>query len=428
MRIVILGAGYAGVTCAVRLARKAFGRRRRPITERPPEKAFGRRRRPITERPPEKARKQRTPVRITLVNATDRLVERIRLHEQAAGRTPPEHDLRAILRGTGVELHVGQATAIDLDGHTVTVGDERLPWDRLVLALGSRTNVDAVPGIREHAFTLDPTSTAALAARLPAVAARGGRVVVVGGGLTGIEGATELAERHPSLKVTLLTRGPVLEGFSDAARAHVARTFERLGIARREGVAVRSITATHVQTEDAEIPFDLCLWSVGFALPSLPREAGLSVNERGQVLVDPMLRSISHPHVYAAGDIAHPVEPPGDPLPMGCKSAGPTGAHVADQLARVLAGKPEQPLDFAVPLYCVSLGRRDGLVQLTVPGGAPTGRVLTGRLAAWVKELICRSTVWILHLERRGLVQTVWAHSGHPPTIAAAPPSKQLAA
>lgn len=384
MRIVILGAGYAGVTCAVRLARKRRGR----------------------------------PAEITLVNGTDRLVERIRLHEQAAGRRPPEHELRGLLRGTGVALHVGYATSIDLEGHTVTVGDERLRWDRLVLALGSHTDVEGVPGIREHALTLDAASTARLAARVPAVAASGGRLVVIGGGLTGIEAATELAERHPSLKVTLLTRGRVLAGWSEAARAHVARTCERLGIERREGVAVESIAADRVESSRGPVPFDLCVWSVGFAVPSLAREAGLAVNERGQVLLDPMLRSISHPHVYAAGDIACPVEPPGDPMPMGCKSAGPTGAHVADQLARQLAGEPEQPFDYAVPLYCVSLGRREALVQATGPGGAPTGRVLTGRLAVWIKELICRGTIWILHLERRGILPTLWARTGRVPALA----------
>lgn len=395
MHIVILGAGYAGVTCAVRLARKRRGR----------------------------------PVRITLVSATDRFVERIRLHEQAAGRRPPEHDLRRLLRGTGVALHVGTATAIELEGQTVSVGDERLGWDRLVLALGSRTDVDGVPGIREHALTLDPAGAATLAAQIPTVAARGGRVVVIGGGLTGIEGATELAERYPSLKVTLLTRGSVAEGWSRAARTHVLRTLARLGIELREGVAVESIAATEVRTPTGPVPFDLCLWSVGFSLPSLPREAGLAVDDRGQVLLDPMLRSISHPHVYAAGDVAHPVKPPGDPMPMGCKSAGPTGAHVADNLARQLAGEPERPFDYAVPLYCVSLGRRDALVQTTAPGGAPTGRVLTGRLAVWIKELICKGTVWILHLERLGLVPTAWAHTGRAPALdPVATTTKRLAA
>jgi NADH dehydrogenase len=116
-------------------------------------------------------------------------------------------------------------------------------------------------------------------------------------------------------------------------------------------------------------------------------------------------------------------------MPMGCKSAGPTGAHVADNLARQLAGQPERPFDYAVPLYCVSLGRRDGLVQATAPGGAPTGRVITGRLAVWIKELICKGTVWILHLERRGLWPTVWAHTGRSPALPpAATTNERLAA
>ena len=393
MRIVILGAGYAGVNCAVRLARKSRGR----------------------------------AVKITLVNATDRLVERIRLHEQAAGRRPPEHDLRGILRGTGVVLQVGYATAIDLEGQALVVGDQRLPWDRLVLALGSRTDVDGVPGVREHAFTLDAASTARLAAEVPAVAARRGRVVVVGGGLTGIEAATELAERHPSLRITLVTRGRIVEGWSEAARSHLLRTFDRLGIELREDAAVESITADHLQTPGGPVPFELCIWSVGFQAPSLLREAGLAVNERGQALLDPMLRSLSHPHVYAAGDAAFPVDAPGGPMPMGCKSAGPTGAHVADNLVRALVGEPEEPLHYIAPLYCVSLGRRDAILQTTVRG-APTGRVHTGRLAAWVKELICRATVFMPYLERWGLMPALTRPPRTPAIASTSTTDRELAA
>jgi NADH dehydrogenase FAD-containing subunit len=141
----------------------------------------------------------------------------------------------------------------------------------------------------------------------------------------------------------------------------------------------------------------------------------LHVNEKGQVLVDPMLRSVSHPSIYAAGDIAAPLLPPGQALPMGCKSAMPMGAQVADNLARELRGEPQQAFDYALLFYCVSLGRRDGLIQWADDSGALTGRILTGRRAALFKELICRSTIWALRLETKGWKGIVWKRTGRAP-------------
>lgn len=387
--VVILGGGYGGLACALRLAGRARGR-----------------------------------VRVTLVEGRPRFVERIRLHQQAASERSPERDLAALVRGTGVELRTGWASAIDPEAHTVTVGSaslgvERLRYDRLVLALGSRTDVDSVPGVREHALTLDAGRADELGRAVRSLAARGGRVVVVGGGLTGIETAAELAEANPRLAVTLLTRGPVAEGWSVAARAHVLAAFARLGVALREGVEVRGVEADRVVTDGDPARFDLCVWSVGFTCPPLAGAAGLAVNDRGQVRVDGCLRAISHRDVYAAGDIASPIEPPGDPIPMGCKSAEPMGAFVGENLARIARGAPEEALDYAVPGYCVSLGRRDGVIQLMRRGGSPTGAVITGRRAAWVKELVCRSTLWALELERRGIPAVRWMRTGRVPALEA---------
>lgn len=371
MRIVIVGGGYAGVTCALRLARKA------------PDGTG-----------------------ITLVNATDRFVERIRLHELAAGRRNPEQDLRQVL-GPSVRLEVGRVTALAPGLHELEVDGRRIAWDRLVIALGSHTDRAAVPGIAEHAFTLDTGSAAALRDAV----SRGGRLVVVGGGLTAIEGASEIAEAFPSLRVTLLSRGAIGEGWSEAGRTHVRSALHRLGIDVREGVQVTRVVRGGVETASGRVDADATLWAGGFAFSPLPREAGLAVDARGRVLVDPFLASVSHPDVFAAGDCAVPVEPPGDPLPLGCKTAMPTGAHVADTLARTLHGRPARPFDFAAGVFCISLGRHDGLVQFS-KDAQPTGRAVTGRRAAWIKELICRGTMWGLTAERLGAPGVAWLRTG----------------
>ncbi|MDY7226049.1 NAD(P)/FAD-dependent oxidoreductase [Hyalangium rubrum] len=374
MRVVILGGGYAGLSCALRLARRAKGR-----------------------------------VSVTLVSASPRFVERIRLHEEAAGKKRVSRELSAMVAGTGVTLKIGSITDIDSRGE-VHVGGERLPYDRLVVALGSRVDVDAVPGIREHASTLDPTSSAELAARLPAIAARGGRLVVIGGGLTGIEGASELAEAHPGLQVTLLSSGEPGEGFSEAGRAHLRAALGRLGVTLEQG-RVRSLQAGAVELQDRTVPFDACLWAGGFVAPEVVRRSGLPVNTRGQLLVDPFLRSLGNVYIYAVGDVGAPVEPPSAML-MGCKTALPMGVHVAESLARAARGQPEEPFDYLDAGFCISLGRRDGLIQVMRQDGAPAKWVFTGRFAAWLKEAVCWGTVAALGAERAGWPLYRWRKTG----------------
>lgn len=366
MDIVILGGGYAGLSCALRLAHRA--------------------------------RSQRTPAHIRLVNPQPLLVERIRMHQAATGQPLRERRIDEMLRRAGVEFVTGSATRIDLRARVVEAAGEALPFDRLVLALGSFAGSDDMPA---DAIAVNPGRTHELLGQLRALPA-GARVRVVGGGLTGIESASEIAESFPQLRVELATRGVAAEDFSPAARDHVLRTLGRLDVEVHEHASA----GRHA---------DLCVWAAGFSLPALPWDAGLRVNASGQVLVDPMLRSVSHPFVYAAGDVAAPVLPPGQQAPMGCKTAMPMGAQVGENLAREMRGEALEPFDYALLFYCVSLGRGDGLIQWADDSGALTGRILTGRRAALFKEAICRSTWWALRLEAKGWKGIVWKRTGRAP-------------
>ena len=127
----------------------------------------------------------------------------------------------------------------------------------------------------------------------------------------------------------------------------------------------------------ATLPFDLCIWAGGFVGHSLAWNSGLKVNQQGQALVDSQLRSVSHPAVHVIGDLATVAPELTPQMPMGCKSAMPAGAWAAENIARRLRGLPEQPLQYGVPFFCVSLGRRDGLIQMAARDGSMTGRVLT---------------------------------------------------
>ena len=233
--------------------------------------------------------------------------------------------------------------------------------------------------------------------RVPAGAA----IAAIGGGLTGIDTATEMAESYPKLRVSLWTEGRLGDKLSGRGRAYLKRTFEQFGIALHEGQRVAAILAQSLAlAAGAQIPYDVCIWAGFFAAPVLARQAGLSVNARGQALVDPYLRSTSHSNIYVAGDSAAFIETPGAPIRLACATAMPMGAQAADNLAAVVKQEAQQPFSFAYALQCISLGRKNGLVRWVHQDDRARERFISGRQAAMVKELICQYTTWSLWLEK----------------------------
>lgn len=127
------------------------------------------------------------------------------------------------------------------------------------------------------------------------------------------------------------------------------------------------------------------VWTAGFAVPPLAREAGLAVDDHGRMLVDPTMRSVSHSDIYGVGDAAAARNQDGLQVRMGCGPGGIAGVVGALAIADRLAVRTPRPYRYQDVAWHVSLGRRDGVVQL---GPDDDSRVLTGRLAAFIKERV----------------------------------------
>jgi NADH dehydrogenase FAD-containing subunit len=132
------------------------------------------------------------------------------------------------------------------------------------------------------------------------------------------------------------------------------------------------------------------VWTTGFRVPHLAREAGLAVADNGRILVDGTMRSVSHPEVYAIGDAASARKPDGQELRMGCGPGGFTTVCAVRAIEDRFAGRTPRELRIQIDGQCISLGRKDGLVQYTNAEGGLIGPMLTGRMAAMVKEAIVR--------------------------------------
>ncbi|USQ82460.1 FAD-dependent oxidoreductase [Streptomyces phaeoluteigriseus] len=368
-RVIVLGAGYAGAIAAGRLARRLH----------------------------------REDVTITLVNAEPDFVERVRMHQLATGQDLKPRPFDEMFAGTGVRLKLAKVTAVDVDRKTVAVTGtdagpsavEELEYDTLVYALGSGWNPQGVPGTAEHAHEIAGRPGALrLRERLARLAA-GQPVVVVGGGLTGLEAATEIAEARPDLDVALAARGTLGDWLSPKGRRHLRKVVDGLGITVHEHTAVTGVAADHVTTADGgTVPAAVTVWTTGFAVHPIARATALEVTDTGQIVVDRTMRSVSHPDVYAIGDAARVTGPADKPLRMSCASGVPTAWQAADAIAaRLTGGKvPEVPLRYFN--QCISLGRRQGLIQYVTADDRAVGAALTGRTAALYKELICKGAAW----------------------------------
>lgn len=428
-RIVVIGAGYAGAIAAGRLARRL----------------------------------RREDVAITLVNAEPDFVERVRMHQVAVGQELRPRPFSEMFAGTGVRLRLARVTAVDADGRTVSIteaepggssgpgaangfgssdgssasdglggsgassnsGVEELPYDTLVYALGSVWNTHDVPGAADHAHDIAGRPGALrLRERLAALGA-GQPVVVVGGGLTGLEAATEIAEARPDLEVALAARGALGDWLSLKGARHLRKVMAGLGITVHENTTVTGVGADRITTTAGEMPAAVTIWTTGFAAHPIAQATTLKTDATGRIEVDGTMRSLSHPDVYAIGDAALAQGPGDKPLRMSCASGVPMAWQAADSIAARLTGtkSPTAPLRYFN--QCISLGRKEGLIQYVTADDRARTAALTGRLAAFYKELVCRGAAWgvanpTLAIPTRRRPTVVQPTSTPPPTPAEA--------
>ncbi|MFI2619636.1 NAD(P)/FAD-dependent oxidoreductase [Streptomyces sp. NPDC018584] len=369
-RIVVLGAGYAGAFAAGNLTRRLSS----------------------------------ADTEITVVNAEADFVERMRLHQLAAGQDLAFRKLADVFAGTGVRLRLARVTGVDPERRTVAVtgedGDGELAYDTLLYALGSSVAHHGVPGVAEYAYDVAGRSSALRLRERLARLDEGSAVLVVGEGLTGIETATEFAESRPDLSVALAARGELGAWLSPKARRHLRQAFDRLGITVHEHTAIEAVEPTRAITGGVSgvgglsIPADVTVWSAGFAVHPIAAASGLEVAGTGQIVVDRTMRSVSHPDVYAAGDCAYAIGDNGRPLPMSCASAGFTNMQATAAIIARLTGAEVPTTGLKYHGNHISLGRRDAIFQMVDADVRSKSWYLGGRTAARLKAGVLKGAGW----------------------------------
>lgn len=372
--IIVLGAGYAGLMTALRIAGKLKVKQ----------------------------------ASVTLINAKDSFVERPRLHEQATTDVLIEKPIAEMIKGRHIQFVKGWVEKIVPNENCIhvktAVSQQTLHYDILVNALGSQVARTTIKGVDQFAYTLDPygrLTTEDLKKHLTQFSKRPFRAVVVGGGATGVEMAAQLKSIYPNCTAIIITQNKVGD-FKDAkVQQQIGQSLTEQGVEIIENGRVTEVVADGVILPTSKIDADLVIWAGGFVASPLAKEAGLKVNAQQQTLVDPQLRSISHPNIYAAGDAAFPVEAPGVPIRMALFAALVSGAQAADNIVALIKGKEQQPLSFAWYGQGVALGTKDAVGFMTYPLDQRSGPILRRKTAVYLRNFFVWYLKCTLELERR---------------------------
>jgi len=259
-------------------------------------------------------------------------------------------DLDALCRSAGVERQEAAVSGIDPVARIARCSNAQIHnFDIVSIDTGSTPALAGIPGANRHGTPVKPvkgflehwTSLHAAASN-----ASGTHVVVAGAGAGGIE--ITLAMQHRirvdggHAQFTIITdTATILASHPQGVRRRFERLLRRRGICVRPGVQVRHADAEGVMLHTGErIPTPHIVWVTGAAAPDWPRISGLQVDHAGFIAVNAQLQSLSHPCVFAAGDVASMIA---TPRPKSGVYAVRQGPPLAENLRRALRGGPLQP-------------------------------------------------------------------------------------
>ena len=342
-------------------------------------------------------------VRVILINQYDYHLLQFQLHEAAVNKIETE-SLALPLAGLlprNVELITAKIDHFDFKARTVHTDRGRVPYERLIIALGSQPATFNIPGLSEHALMLKSLSNArqirghlevTLSALAGATRSTPYPIVIGGAGITGVELATELSEglkdftreyglERGAIKIVLVDAAPtVLPGFDQPTIDEAARVLAEMGIDVRTSTIVERVEADRVVVKANGvrdvIETRTLIWTGGIKANALVVNSGLTLGERSAAIVDEYLRSVDYPEVSVVGDSALVRDPRDDRVAIACgQLAAKQGKYAGRQILADLTGDVQTPY---VPLM-------DGLL---ISLGAYRGVGTIGPV--WVRRLIAR--------------------------------------
>jgi NADH dehydrogenase len=297
------------------------------------------------------------------------------------------HPIRGALRKSGVQFRMGSPISVDHKNKTIKLdSSEVLAFDQLIVALGSVTADFSIPGVAEHALGMKSVSEA-LAIRAEVMRRfedlcrfeddTSFSISVVGGGPTGVEMAGAFAElvRGPlkndqahaaaHIRINLIEAGPrILPMFSEKLSARAKKDLEKLGVNVLLNTSVAELKPRSIIVKDGnEIASEVTIWAAGVkgepagGLLNLPL-----VSTR--IDVDQNLQVKNYPGIFAIGDISGFVDKDGRFLPMVAPVAMQQGRFIAKQIKRLADGKALEAFKYIDKGSMATIGRHKAVVEV----------------------------------------------------------------
>ncbi|TAL89680.1 MAG: NAD(P)/FAD-dependent oxidoreductase [Candidimonas sp.] len=342
-RILILGAGFAGLWAAVGAARR------------------------LSE-----SAQSGKKIEILVVNNRPFHSVRVRNYEQDLD--PTRVPLAEVLDPIGVKWMEGVVLGIDTRLRKVPVqtrgGTELIDYTRLVVALGSKLVHPDIPGLAEHSFDVDTIEGAEKLQRhllaLPSSKHDRGRyvAVVIGAGLTGVEIASELPARlagiagsAQNVRVLLVDRSVKIAQAMGQAQPVIEQAMGALKVELKPGTSIKNLTDTAVELSDGEIiETPTVVWCGGMRANSLTEQFPVARDELGRLPVDACLRVQGLPDIFATGDCARILIDGTRPSVMSCQHGRPMGRYAGHNVVADLLGQALLPLHVDWYTTIVDLG------------------------------------------------------------------------
>lgn len=368
---------------------------------------------------------------VTLVDRSRTHIWKPLLHEIAAGSMDVDrHEVEFMAQGHwhGFKFRYGEmigldrakklvqiSRTVDEDGREITP-ERWLPYDTLVIAVGSVSNDFGVPGVKEHALMLDaPEQAERFNRRLINACVRANtqpgpirpeqlHVAIIGAGATGTELSAELhgtargvvafgldkIDPEKDIKITLIEAADrIVPALPPRISQATAEILTKLNVDIRTAARVTEVTAHGVKLASGDfIPSELVVWAAGVKGPDVLKNLdGLEVSRSTQLVVKPTLETTRDPDIFAFGDCAYLV-PPGEtlPVPPRAQAAHQQASHLVKQLAARIEGRPLTPFVYRDFGSLVSLGDYSTVGSLM---GFVTGRKML--IEGFVAKLMYRS-------------------------------------
>ena len=401
-RVVIVGAGFGGLTAARALAR--------------------------------------APAHITVIDRKNHHTFQPLLYQVAtAGLSPGEiaAPIRSIFRGRdNVEVLLGEVTGFDLARRLVETPEQKIPYDYLVVAAGASHAYFGhddwepfAPGLKTIEDALEIRRRVLLAFELAERQAAAGEsgfplnFVIVGAGPTGVELAGTLAEisRHAllhefraidpkSTQILLIEGGPrVLPTYPEELSSSAQEQLQKLGVEVRTSAMVTAVEPGAVRVGETRLAAAVILWAAGVAASPLGHKLGVPVDRAGRVAVEPDLSLPDHPEVFVIGDLAALKDASGKMLPGVAPVAMQQGRYVAKIIQRELEMATQAPVKAPRPEFhywdkgsLATIGRAAAVAEF--------GKIHISGFIAWLAWLFVH-ILFLIGFRNRLLVFIEWAWS-----------------